>query len=368
MKEENESVEEKTEQEDNKKDNFYKGFFKKMWYSITNIDKYPEMAAEGLGRAFTYLAKIVAILTIVLCLGMLYQTHIQIKNFAKYLQQDFPDFSYKDGILEIYAEQPIDIEEDISQIGKTIIDTKTENQEEINQYIELIEQNNSGVIILKDRVILKNSAVSGTISYNYKQTFSQMSIEQFDKNTVINYINSAQIFTLYMGIFIIIFIYGFIMYIINTLMYALLVSFFGYLTTWIAKIRMRYVAVFNMSVYALTLSILLNIIYIVVNTFIDFTMQYFEAMYISVAVIYVAAAIFILKSEFMKKQAELIKIAEAQAIVKKEMEKQDKEEKEKENKDTGKEEQKDEKKENKKQEKKGKDEEDGEGQIEGSNA
>ena len=51
------------------------GFFKKLWNSITKIEKYPEMAAQGLGKAFTYICKVVAILAIILCLGMIYQAY-----------------------------------------------------------------------------------------------------------------------------------------------------------------------------------------------------------------------------------------------------------------------------------------------------
>ena len=50
------------------------GFFQKVWNSITKIEKYPDMAAEGLGRAFTYLCKVVAILAIVV--NVLVITHI----------------------------------------------------------------------------------------------------------------------------------------------------------------------------------------------------------------------------------------------------------------------------------------------------
>ena len=35
-------------------------FFKKVWYSITKFEKYPEMATEGLGRALKYLAMMCA--------------------------------------------------------------------------------------------------------------------------------------------------------------------------------------------------------------------------------------------------------------------------------------------------------------------
>ena len=52
-------------------------------------------------------------------------------------------------------------------------------------------------------------------------------------------------------------------------------------------------------------------------------MQYFQVMYVAVATIYLVAAILILKTEFIKKQAELMKIAEAEEIIKKQMEEKD---------------------------------------------
>ena len=81
---------------------------------------------------------------------------------------------------------------------------------------------------------------------------------------------------------------------------------------------MRYVALFNMSVYSITLSMLLNIIYVIVNIFTSFNIEYFDVMYISVAVIYLFAAIFMIKADFIKKQQELIKIAEVEKQVTKE--------------------------------------------------
>ena len=77
-------------------------------------------------------------------------------------------------------------------------------------------------------------------------------------------------------------------------------------------------------------------------------------MYISVAFIYLAAAIFIIKSEFIKKQTELIKVVEVEKNIQKELENE--EQKKEENKETGKEdkEQEESKKEDKKEEEKSK--------------
>ncbi len=139
-------------------------FFKKVWNSILKIEKYPDMAAEGIGRAFTYLCKIVAILAIVLCIGMMYQTYQILQEGIRYLQSEFPEFSYQDGVLQVSSEERLTIAEENSYVGKTIIDTKTEDEKTINQYINEIEKEGEGIIVLKDKLILKNKA----ISRNYK--------------------------------------------------------------------------------------------------------------------------------------------------------------------------------------------------------
>ncbi len=327
------------------------GFFQKVWNSITKIEKYPDMAAEGLGRAFTYISKVVAILAIVLCFGMMYQTYQMLQEGIQYLQNEFPEFSYQEGVLKVSSEQRLTISEEDSYVGRTIIDTNTEDEQTINQYINEIEKSGSGMIILKDKVVLKNGAVAGTINYNYNELLGQIGITEFTKQTVIDYANSSQVISLYISVFITIFIYSFMMYLLTTLSNAVFLSAFGYLTTWLARIKMRFVAVFNMSIYALTLSIFLNMIYIAVNIFIDFNMEYFQVMYVSVAAIYLVAAIFLLKTEFMKRQAELMKIAEAQEIVRREMEEKEQQEKqEQEKKERQKKDQEEEKKQKEKKE------------------
>ena len=308
-------------------------FFNKVEYSIFKIEKYPDMAAEGVGKAISYMSILVAILAVILCIGMLYQTHDLLQDGIHYIQNEFPEFSYKEGILKVESENVITISEDDSVMGKTIIDTKTEDEQIINQYINSVTESGEGIIILKDKAIIKSSGVAGTVSYSYKDALEQLGINEFKKQDVVNYVNSSQIVTLYVSVFLTVFVYAFIMYLLTTISNAVLLSFFGYITTLLARIKIRYAAIFNMSVYALTLSIILNMLYVAINIFITFNMEYFQVMYVAVAAIYLVAAILILKTEFIKQQFELAKIAEAQEIVKKEIEEQeqkDKEEKERE--------------------------------------
>ena len=130
MNEENANQEKKTKT----------NFFSKVWYSITKIEKYPEMASNGFGKAFSYLCKLVIILAIVLCAGTIYQTNTLIKQGVDYLEKDFPEFSYKDGILSVNLEQMLEFSGVESVADKIIIDTKTEDEATINQYIQSVSR------------------------------------------------------------------------------------------------------------------------------------------------------------------------------------------------------------------------------------
>ena len=328
------------------------GFFKKVKYSIFNIEKYPEMATEGIGNTLSYIAKLVMILAVVLSVWTLYQTYQMINEGTSYLENEFPDFSYSDGTLTVDSEEAIIIENE--QFGKIIVDTNTDSEETINQYLNQINEYGAGALILKNRAVLKNITMIGEVSYNYQESFNSINLTEFSKQDVVNYVQNGEINSLYFSVFISLFIYSFAMYFINTLWYAIIIGIVGYFTMWMLKMKMRFVAVFNMTIYALTLSTILNILYLIVNMLFNFTIEYFSIMYITVATIYLLAAIFILKTDLMKKQAEVMKIVEAQQIVKKELEEQeeeDKKEKEERKKEDKKEEKKDE--ETKKEENKG---------------
>lgn len=323
----------------NKEDgNIKKGFFKKVWYSINKIEKYSELSAEGFGRAIKYLAILIMILAIISSAATVYRTSLEIKKIAGYIDEKAPELTYNNETLVVNSEEAI-IDNDES-FGKVIIDTNTNEEEKINQYINDTQEDKNAIIILKDKLILKESGLRGTTSYNYKELFGEMGITEFNKEDLVGYLKGSKMMSLYFNLFLVLLIYAFVIYIINTLVNIAIISIVGYLATLILKMKIRYVAVFNMAVYAITLPTILNIIYILINAFYKYTINYFDIMYILVASIYVMSAIFILKSEFDKKQGEVQKIVEVEKQVKEEIKEKQKEEKEKENKpknkDTGK--------------------------------
>ena len=214
-------------------------FFKRLWYSISKIEKYPDMAAEGFKRALGYLVKIVMLLTLVISAGMIYQTNTLVQKGINYLNNEFPEFTYKDGMLSVASETELKINQEKFPIGEVIVDTNTDDEQKVNQYINEVTENGEGVVVLKDKIIVKNSSVVGTINYSYKDTFEQMGITEFNKQDVIDYTNGSGMIKLYASLFLTIFVYSFIMYFLTTISNVVLLSIFGFITTLIAKTLSR---------------------------------------------------------------------------------------------------------------------------------
>lgn len=320
-KQDGEAENKKTEKEEK----MNKGFFKKIWYSINKIEKYPELSAEGLGRAIIYLMTLVLIIGAISSFATVYRTSLKVKEVAKYIDEKIPELTYKEDTLQVGAEEAI-IDEN-ENFGKIIVDTKTDDEQQINQYIEETSDEENAVIILKNKLMLKQSGTNGTTDYSYKDLFGQMGITEFNKQSLLDYLNGNGIMNLYFSLFASLLIYSFVIYLINLLFYIIIISIFGYLATMILKLKIRYVAIFNMAIYAITLPALLNIIYIAINAFYPYQISYFEVLYALIASIYIMAAIFILKTEFNKKQGEVQKIVEVEKQIKEENKEENKEEK-----------------------------------------
>lgn len=340
-----------------------KGFFKKVWYSIDKIERYAELSAEGLKSALKYLAMLILVIGVIAAASTIYKTSLVVNKISQYIDQKVPNLTYSENTLKVENSEAI-IDEN-EEFGKIIVDTNTDDEQQINKYVSDVKDEENAVIILKNKLILKTSGVSESANYNYEDLFGQMGITEFNKQQLIDYLTGSTMFKYYSNLFLTLFIYAFAVYLINTLFYIIIISMVGFLATMILKLKIRFVAVFNMAVYSITLPTILNIIYIIVNTFYKYAISYFDVMYVMISTIYILAAIFMLKSEFNKKQGEVQKIVEVEKEVKEEQKQEEENDKE----DT----KKSEKKETKKKKEKSKDKETTEeknepGEPEGSNA
>ena len=84
-----------------------KGFFKKVWYSIFKIEKYGEMAAEGVPRAIFYIIKLALIIALITAIGAIFQANKLVEKGKGFIENQVGEFTYKEGILSVEKEEQI---------------------------------------------------------------------------------------------------------------------------------------------------------------------------------------------------------------------------------------------------------------------
>lgn len=339
------------EKNNNKKTNFFKQAFK----SIKDLDKYEDFATEQPKQAFKYLVKLIFIFALIVAMFYTYKTVESVIDIYSNIKDIIPEFSYANGELNVDGEQPIILNQLEEKLGKVIIDTNIQ-ENATEKYEEEIKNNDVAVLVLKDKIIIKSDNTTGQVVYDYKDIASTYNLNEFTKKDAIEYIEQINIVSVYLFICFTIFVYLFIVYFVSILIDVLILAVLAFIVSRISKIKLKFAPSFNIAVHSITLPALLNLIYIIVNLLTGFTIKHFQFMYTTISYIYVIVAVLMIKTDFLTRQLELMKIAHEQEKVREELQKQ-KEEKEKK-----KEEKKQEKEKKPKEKKKQKEDE---GELEG---
>ena len=311
-----------------KKENGEKlNFWKRIWISIKDFDRYQELASEKVSVAVGYLMKLVLIFVIIATASSVYRFHISFQQVLEYFNQNIEELKIENGTLEVKQEEPIRMENIDLLDGIVIIDTITTDQATIQGYTEEIKNTNDSVVFLKDRILYKNSMLSEPVEYTYDGLMENLGVDYLDKQAILDYFSIENLTTIYGTIFFVMLIYLYMIYLASTFVDVVILSFLGYLTTKLTGLRIRYSALFNMGIYAITLSVLLNMLYLIIYTFTGFVIEYFQVMYTAISYIYIVTAILLIKSDLIKKQMELMKIQEEQEKIREELRQKEEEEK-----------------------------------------
>lgn len=341
------------------------GFFRRIITSIKDFDKYIEFAVEKIGTSFKYLIKLMLVFSIVISIAFTYKFVNAINRGMEYFKNEIPEIEYKDGKLSVENDRQVILENNEEILQFVVIDVKADREKE-NEHISKLKNYDNGVVFLEDRMYLKNNMLSEPIEYVYEKIAQQYGIQNFNKAELINYIEKLDQTAIYIGSFITMGISTFLIYLVSTLIDVIMLAVLGFIISRIVGIKIKFQPCFNMAIYALTLPILLNIIYIAINTCTGYTIKYFQWMYSTISYIYMIIAILMIKADFINKQKELMRIVEEQEKVKKEIEERKLKEEEKKQEERKRQEEQD-KKEKKERKKEGKDNNLGE-EPEGSKA
>ncbi len=301
-------------------------FFKRLKNAITNFDEYQKFSQEKLGTAIKYFLKLMLIFSILISGFLTARMYKEIETIKTSFAEECPDFRIENNTLLIEGENK-KYEKDIGYetLGLIVDSENTDLTEEQNGQYQRI------IAFYKDKMVMKT--MDTKTSMTYQDISKNQNINGLSKQQILDYANSNEMLVIYSIFFVVTIIFVFIAYSIQILLDIFLLSIIGLIMSKIAAVKLKYKEVFNMSIYALTLSIVLYLIYICVNISTGFTIKYFDLAYQIISYIYIVTAILMIKSDLIKQQIEVGKIIEEQKKVREEKQQEDnKEEKPKEDK------------------------------------
>lgn len=315
-------------------------FINKFISSIKDFEKYPEMASKPFNIVISYLIKLMLIFTLIVTSISIYDVSKNINKGIQYFKNEIPNIEFVNNELNVDSQETIVIRPE-SIFDLIVLDTNDITQEQIQDYIKEAKSHNTSAILLRDKIIINTG--EQTIQYEYKNIASMYNIGDITKEDMLNNFLGKNLVMLYIGIFIISFIWLFIAYVISVLFDSIIFGIIGYITALVLRLRMKFIAMIKIAIYALTLPIILNLIYIIIQALFNFEIKYFDVMYITVTYIYVITAILMVKSDLIKRGQQLTKIIEEEKRIKQELQRQkeEQEDKEKEEKRKDKEKEKD---------------------------
>lgn len=312
------------------------GFFKNVKNSIFNFDSYQEFAMQDMKKGIFYFLKLSILFSVVISIVFAaLQVTVTVPTVKKFIEGDIPNFSYSNGTLDLQSEEPVTIDK-IADDVLIIADTKELDDAKINEYKDKINLYEIGVLILKDKIYLKNAyTLSGIQEMKLSDIESVYGKSEFTKQDILNDMNSINMISLCISLAFTVFLGFFLIFVFMSILDIIILALLSNIIDMLSRVKMKASALVNISIHAMTLPIVLLLAYAVVLLTTGFEIKYFNIMYRGISYIYVFTAIFLIRQNLIKQQIELTTIVQKQQELKKELEEKETEEP-KENKDDNK--------------------------------
>ncbi len=301
-------------------------FFKRMIISIKDLDKYNKIVEQKITKGILYLLILMFIFSIILSAFITYETSLVIGDACEYIKNETPDFRIDKNGLYTEGDEALVIDDLNSILLKIIID---DNEENYDKYKEIINNyEGSSIVALKNEIILVTNGRE--LSVPYETILKEGNIENITKDNLLQLINDNKL-VIYSNIYMSMFGVVFIMYALSAFIDALVLSLLALIMSKVCKITLTYAQNLNIAISALTLPIILNLIYSCANIVFGFQMAYFQIMYTLISYIYIIAVILIMRSELIKKKQMIKATIEIRNLEKKQEENNEREDKDKKN-------------------------------------
>ncbi len=264
-------------------------FFKRLKMAIFQLENYIEFINERLYKAIGFCIKMTIVCSIIIVISNAIFIYKKYGSPTKYVDNMVPNFSYEENDLKIDEKDA----------------KSSENKEMVATVMKKIKP--SLVTVLGDSSYNKALLIKD-IEANERQVIIIAGVAIFLESLI-------EIFSFW-------------------IILAIMTSVIGWLVLSFSRLKMRYSKLFALSIYASTLTTVISVIYILLNSFFGIYIEVFDYLSMLIAYIYITAVIYMIKSDLIKQQMELIRIATVQAKVKEQLKEEDnKDTEEKEKKD-----------------------------------
>ncbi len=288
------------------------GFWRRIKKAILNFDEYEKFITENISKAFGYFFKLITIFSLVITIALVYKMNTETEKVVNTVEKEFPDFSITNNELQMETEE--NFEYYFEDLGFNVIIGKNIN--ETNDYKNCLS-------LLNDKIVLKYDGYSQEITYENAQ------INNVSKQSIIDKYESKDKKVLYSTVSMIMFFSSFGVYTIVFLIDIITLTIMGLIINIIIRTTFKFKQIFKISVYAMTLPIILYLAYIVANMIWGTTIKYFEIGYNAISYIYLITVLLMMKSDIIKNTQELQKVLDEQKKVREELQREKQEEKKK---------------------------------------
>ena len=283
------------------------GFFQRMKIAIFKLEDYGTFLGEKPSKAFKYFFILVLISAILISGFLTYTLYKPMAKGIHYIENELPDFKLENGELHF------------------------DDYVEAGEYAVKLKKTGIGLLLLKNKACYYEGG-DIILEEDYNTLQERVGLSILNKSELLEHFNTKTMISLTAAIFVISIAMTFVAYAMIGLADVCFVAIVGWFIARMCRLSLKMIGSIELTIYALTLSMILNAVYICVNyIYPTFNIEYFRIIYLLIAYVYLIAALFMIRFDLMKEQEELNEVYEAEKEVKKELE-QEKEEKEEEKK------------------------------------
>jgi len=245
------------------------GFFSKLRNSIINPKAYVEFLKESVGRTVLYIFLITLVCSSIVSAKYIYKFADARDKAKDAINKDIRDFKFENGRLAVDGDMPITIKEEDGTV--IIIDTSGSTTENV------LDQYDKGMLITDTKYISKKNP-----SQKEQVEFSSFKDLSFDKSDVVRLIDKAKVFNVFIVIFVVLWFFA------KQFLFALFAALLALIINLFIKARVRFGEVYKLTLYALTVPIIINTIYDVTPLSLGFLLKKF--IYLAIALTYLGFA------------------------------------------------------------------------------